>query len=176
SATVVPSAGTSERYLLTDASSPSILEYDTATNTLQGTAHAGTNPEGVVISPNGRLAFVGNINSNYVSVIDLTLNAEIARIRGVHASRHLALSSDGTKLVVPNANADEVDIIDTSTFQILKRVSINGLVGDDPNNPNDIGKAGVVTAGNFAYINTFNNFGATQFRVAVIDLTSFAAS
>jgi uncharacterized repeat protein (TIGR01451 family) len=176
SATVLPSAGTSERYLLTDRNSPSVLEYDTATNTLQATAHAGSTPEGIAISPNGRLAFVGNLNSNYVSVIDLTLNAEIARIRGVRAFRHLALNGDGTKLVVPNLNLDEVDIIDTSTFQILSRVSINGLVGDDPNNPNDIGNAGVVTAGNFAYIDTNNVVTGTPTRIAVIDLTTFAAS
>jgi uncharacterized repeat protein (TIGR01451 family) len=173
--TVLPSAGTSERYILTDRDSPTVLEYDTATSTFQGSVHAGTTPHEIAISPNGRLAFVGDVNSNFVSVIDLTLNAEITRIRGVRASFHVALSGDGTKLVVPNINLDEVDIIDTSTFQI-QRVSINGIVGDDPNNPNDIFQAGVVTAGNFAYIATGSNLTGAAFRVAVINLTTFAAS
>ncbi|HEV3200434.1 MAG TPA: hypothetical protein VGZ73_21165, partial [Bryobacteraceae bacterium] len=176
SATVLPSAGTSERYILTDSDSSTVLEYDVATSTLQGSAHAGTNPEGIAISPNGRLAFVGNLNSNYISVIDLTINAEIARIRGVRTARHLALNSDGTRLVVPALGADEVDIIDTSNFQIIKRVSLNGLIGDDPNNPNDIGLTSVVTAGNFAYINSNGANNGLLTRVAVIDLTTFAVT
>src|ERR1700676_1912485 len=176
SATVLPSAGPSERYILTDSDSPTVLEYDVATSTQQGTAHAGTNPEGIAISPNGRLAFVGNLNSNYISVIDLTINTEIARIRGVRAARHLALNGDGTRLVVPALGADEVDIIDTSNFQILKRVSLNGLIGDDPNNPNDIGLTSVVTAGNFAYINSNGANNGLLTRVAVIDLTTFAVT
>jgi len=176
SATVLPAAGSSERYFLTDRNSPTVLQFDTPTDSPHATIHAGTTPHEAAISPNGRLAFVGNVNSNYVSVIDLTLDAEIARIRGVRASFHLALSGDGSKLVVPNLNSDEVDIIDTSTFQILKRVSIDGLVGDDPNNPTDIGQQGVVTAGNFAYIPTSSNTTGSALRVAVIDLTTFTAS
>jgi len=177
SATVLPSAGTSERYLLADFASPNILEYDVATNTPQGTAHAGTNPAGIAISSNGQLAFVGNTNSDYVSPIDLSISAEIARIRGFRSARHLALSSDGKFLVVPNIDFDEVDIVDTSNFQLLKRVSLNGLLGDDPNNPSDAGLAAVVVVGKFAYINT--GVGATNpLRIAVIDLSTpaFTAS
>src|SRR4029077_12902306 len=138
SATFLPSPGSSERYILTDRNSPTVLEYDTATNTLQASVHAGSTPHEAAISPNGRLAFVADANSNFVSVMDLILGSEINRIRGVSQSSHLAPSGDGTKLVATNLFTDEVDIIDTSTFQILKRVSIKGLVGDDPNNPNGI--------------------------------------
>jgi len=75
-------------------------------------------------------------------VIDLTLNAEIARIRGVRASRHLALNKRrGTRLVVPNINADEGTSLTPRAFSSSNGI-INGLVGDDPTNPNDIGNAG----------------------------------
>jgi uncharacterized repeat protein (TIGR01451 family) len=174
-ATVLPVSGTIEGFILTDVNAPNVLEFNTAGTSPIGSAHAGTAPDGAAISPNGRIAFVGNLNSNYISVIDLTINAEIARIRGVRALRSLALNADGTRLVVPSANGDEVDIIDTSNFAILKRVSLNGVVGDDPNNPNDIILGSVVVAGNSAYINTISTT-AVPLRTAVVDLTTFAAS
>jgi len=57
-----------------------------------------------------------------------------------------------------------------------QRVSINGLVGDDPNNPNDIGNAGVVTAATSPTSIPTNNVTELQDAFAVIDLTTFAAS
>src|SRR5258708_34576894 len=83
---------------LTDLKAPTVLEFDpTGTATLPfATAHAGTAPAGAAISPNGRIAYVGNVNSTYVPVTDLTINAEIARIRGARASHNLALTADGT--------------------------------------------------------------------------------
>ena len=61
-------------------------------------AQVGANPSHVVIAPNGRLAFVANVNGSYISVVDLTIQAEIARIRDVRAWS-LAMTSDGQKLV-----------------------------------------------------------------------------
>src|SRR5262249_57225462 len=114
-----------------------ILEFNAASPsaTPVATVHAGTNPDGIAISPNGRIAYIGNVNANFVSVIDSTVKAEIARIRNVHAFRNLALSPDGTRLVVPSANTDELDIIDTSTFQVLNRVNLGALLEDPPNAP-----------------------------------------
>src|SRR5258708_37398420 len=76
-----------DSYILTDLNAPSVLEFDAfGLATVPpvppvpfATAHAGTAPEGTAISPNGRIAYVGNLNSNYVTVIDLTFNDKIAR-------------------------------------------------------------------------------------------------
>jgi uncharacterized repeat protein (TIGR01451 family) len=178
-ATVLASGtSTFESYILTDVSSPEILEFNTSSPsaTPLATAHAGTNPDGIAISPNGRIAYVGNVNANFVSVIDLTFNAEIARIRNIHANRNLALSPDGTHLVVPSLNADEVDIIDTSTFQVLNRVSLSTLLGDTPNGP-QVGLGSVVVVGHFAYVNAGVGIGATvPPPVVVVDINAGTAT
>lgn len=176
-ATVVPSTETTfESYFLTDVSTPQILEFNAGSPSATpiATAHVGTNPDGVAISPNGRLAFVGNVNANFVSVIDLTLNAEIARIRNVRANRNLALSPDGTRLVVPSATTDELDIIDTSTLQVLNRVSLSTVLGDTASNP-QAGLGSVVVVGHFAYVNAGLS-GASAVPVIVVDINAGTAT
>src|SRR5262249_13068734 len=166
SATVLASSpNTFEGFILTDGPSPQIFEYDVNGN-LVGTAHAGVNPNGAAISPNGRLAFIGNLNGHNVSVVDLTLNAESARIRNVRAFRNLTLNADGTRLVVPSTNNNELDIVDTSTFQVLRRVDLTALLGNSPGNPS---LGDVVVASHFAYINA--GVGATTSKpVIVVDI------
>src|SRR5262249_8692246 len=98
SAQVLPSTDTKEELFLTDQNSPRLLEIDPVAGTLLNTFHTGSTPAPLVVSPNGRIAYVGNIDSNFVSVVDLTIKAEIARIRGLQVFREFALTSDGTKL------------------------------------------------------------------------------
>jgi DNA-binding beta-propeller fold protein YncE len=40
----------------------------------------GSTPQETVASPNGRIAFVANFNSGYISVVDLVIGAEIRRM------------------------------------------------------------------------------------------------
>ena len=75
----------------------------------------GANPSNVEIAPNGRLAFTGNVNGSYISVVDLTIQAEIARIRDV-GGWSIAITSDGQKLVSVSSNRDELDVVDIATL------------------------------------------------------------
>ena len=56
----------------------------------------GSTPQETATSPNGRIAFVANFNSGYVSVVDLTIGVEIRRIPNILA-RSVAVTPDGTR-------------------------------------------------------------------------------
>jgi YVTN family beta-propeller protein len=53
---------------------------NTATNTVVATVNVGLLPQGIVISPNGALAYVANGNSNTVSVINTATNTVVATV------------------------------------------------------------------------------------------------
>ncbi|MGB9103454.1 MAG: hypothetical protein WCC59_01740, partial [Terriglobales bacterium] len=123
----------------------------------------GASPSNVVIAPNGRLAFTGNINGTYISVVDLTIQAEIARIRDV-GTWSLAITSDGHKLVSVGYNRDELDVIDIATFAVT-RISLDGKVGDVVGK-SDIHAFSLALVGYRAYI--ANEFGS----VIVVNFTT----
>ena len=168
SATVVSTAA--ERYLVTDFRASVLHVLNLSDNSAVEAPGTGNSSSGVALSPNRRLAFVGNRNSNYVSVIDLTLQKEVRRIRGVTA-RNLALSADGTRLVVPDLDRNDLVIVDTSTFAIITRVSLQGIIGGSGAS-NVLG--GVVVVGNKAFVSP-NNLAPTGSPVAVVDLNRFRA-
>jgi YVTN family beta-propeller protein len=53
---------------------------DTADNTVAATVPVGRFPAGVAVTPDGKHAYVTNLNSNNVSLIDTTSNIVVATI------------------------------------------------------------------------------------------------
>ena len=60
-----------KRVYVVDPSTDSVLEVDTATNTVTGSIPVGDGPQAVVVSPDGKHLYVTNGNDDTVSVIDL---------------------------------------------------------------------------------------------------------
>ncbi|MGH3579736.1 MAG: hypothetical protein ACRDU0_19565, partial [Mycobacterium sp.] len=164
-ATVLPATAV-ERYLITEFNSALVHSFNATDNSPAGTVRAGAAPTSAAVSPNGRLAFVSNGNANFVSAVDLTLNAESARIRSLLGSSNAALNADGTRLAVPLRNgAPAVAIVDTSNYQILKTVPIKGA--------SFLG--GAIVVNNVAYVTASTTIpgGPTVFAV---DMNSFAVT
>src|SRR5207249_1484915 len=69
---VSPSAGAPTAYVVNLADGVSVIE--TGTNTVVTTVTAGTGPQAVAITPDGRFAYVVNLTSNDVSVINTATN------------------------------------------------------------------------------------------------------
>jgi DNA-binding beta-propeller fold protein YncE len=166
-----------ERYVVADRPSSRIQAFNVSNDALVSNSLSGTNPEGIAISPNGRLVAVANVNGSYVSIVDVTVNAEVAQIKNVTAFA-LAFDATGDRLVIPNRVADEVVIVDTSTFQVLQRVSVNGLLGDDPANNADTNLGPIIIVGTKAYVMNggFNTVTGNNFLVAVVDIFSYTVS
>jgi hypothetical protein len=131
-----------------------------------GTVKVGTSPRSLAVLPGGRQAIVDDLNSQYMSLIDFTLGAEVTRIRGARG-RLMAITSD-SKLVVGVLN-ETVSVMDTSSLQV-RTVSLNGKLGDDPLTA-DVVDGKIVTLGHRAYMNPNG-----PWPVTVIDLDSLQVS
>ena len=90
---------------------------DTATNTMTTSIQVKDGPWDVEINPDGTRAYV--VHADSVSVIDLTDNTVAANIRGLTGfAWGAALTPDGQRLYVSNANAGQLTVINTATNEV----------------------------------------------------------
>src|SRR5213075_2137804 len=109
-------AQTAERYLVSDRTTSTVSMYNAADDTFAGRIKTGAGPFQVAVSPNGRLAYVAAVDSNYLSVVDLALGTEVRRVRG-YGALFVALTSDGSKLVMTNG-LNDIAVMNTATFAV----------------------------------------------------------
>src|SRR5580765_6714601 len=76
-------AQTAEHYVVLDGVTSQARVLNASDNTQIAAIQAATTANAIAISPNGRRAFVAGLNGQFVSVIDLSIQAEIKRIRGI---------------------------------------------------------------------------------------------
>lgn len=173
-------AQTADRFLISEVSTASARIFNVSDHADVGSIPVGSTPDGVVIAPNGRLAYVANLNSSFVSVIDLTIGAEIARIHGARA-RSLAMNADGSRLVAAGADPDdEALVVDTSDFSIHCS-SGNGFhtagLRNDASDSARLVVSSPVVVGNRAYFNTPSPGGGSLPRkIGVLDLNDCSVS
>jgi len=72
----------------------------------------------VALARNGKRAYVANIESGSVTVIDLEARARLASIQTGAGAEGIALSPDGTTLWVTNREADTVSVVDTAKLEV----------------------------------------------------------
>ena len=70
----------------------------------------------VAVSPDGSRAFVANIGSGSVTVVDLTKAAGTIEIATGEGAEGIAVSPDGTEVWITNRAADTVTILDAETL------------------------------------------------------------
>ena len=138
---------------VTDGST-SVWVVDTASNSVIAKIAAGSDPEAIAITPDGKSAYVTSITCGLllcsgpdnppqlasVEVIDTTSNSLTATITignlpvgqtpGVLLSG-IAISPDGTRAYVSNAEGNQIWAIDTSSNQIVATIptAVLGFVG-----------------------------------------------
>ena len=138
--------------------------YDLATNSFVTSTKLSGPSFNMVPSPNPRLAFV-SVLSNHYSVVDTTLNREMARIKGVRASSG-TLSRDGATLLLPDFSYF-LDVIDAAQLKLVRQVSLSAVQSPQ-------GLPGrIVASASRAYV--FPR-GQTSPKIAVIDLNTYAVS
>jgi len=73
----------------------------------------------LVLHPNKAIAYVTNINSGSVSVINLNLNEVIKIIPCGLGRKGIAITPDGSEIWVTNTKENSITIINTSTYKVI---------------------------------------------------------
>lgn len=100
-----------------------IWAIDTATNAVVAKVAVGAHPAHVVVSPDGRRAYVSNGGDNTVTVVDTVGRRQLATIPVGRYPHGLRFSPDGKEVYVANLEGGTVSVIDTASQQEVAQVS-----------------------------------------------------
>jgi YVTN family beta-propeller protein len=89
-----------------------------------GTAAVGSMPTGVVLSKDGRLAYVANSGGGSVTVVDAWSMAPIGLLQVGVSPQKLAITPDGSRIFVTNKGSNTVTVINTMTNTIIGTVNV----------------------------------------------------
>ena len=136
------------------ASVGEVWAIDTATDGVVAKVPVGMHPAHVVLTPDGRFAYVTNGGENTVSVVDTAAQRVVATI-AVGAYPHgVRISPDGAEAYVANLKGGTVSVIDTRTRKEVARIA----AGKGP------AQVGFTPDGRLAFVSL-----SQENRVAVID-------
>ncbi len=99
-----------------------IWAIDTATNVVVAKVPVGMHPAHVVVSPDGRFAYVTNGGDNTVTVIDTAARSHVATIPVGQFPHGLRFSPDGKEVYVANLKGGTVSVIDTASQKEIAQV------------------------------------------------------
>lgn len=94
----------------------------------QGIAEACSRVHEVAFSPDGRLAYLNNLDSDDIWVFETATRKEVGRIR-VGPSARMVFSRDGRLAYVVVSRSQEVLVLDTATQQVVNRIAVSGDKG-----------------------------------------------
>ena len=102
------------------------LVVDLATGQVEKTIATGKSPEHFDVTPDGHLAFVGNMQDSTVSVIDVHEGREVKRLTGFFEPHGFSALPDGSKVYVSSIGAHEVAVLDASG-DMRKRLTVGDV-------------------------------------------------
>lgn len=132
-----------------DTNSVTFFDIAADRNLPLGEVAVGREPNGVVLSPDGRFAYVANTIDGTVSVLAIDRGiqpvATVVNTLAVGTEPYgVAITPNGQKVYVTNARSNSVSVIDTATNTVIKTITnIGPSVGAEPrgigitNNNND---------------------------------------
>ncbi len=139
------------------AGSGEIWAIDTTTDAVAAKVPVGMHPAHVVVTPDGRFAYVANGGENTVSVVDISARRVVDTIP-VGASPHgMRISSDGKQAWVANLKGGTISVIDTA----VRKETLQIAVGKGP------AQVGFTPDGRLGFVSL-----SGENRVAVIDPVS----
>jgi YVTN family beta-propeller protein len=103
------------------------LVVDLVTGQVEHTVITGKAPEHFDVSPDGRRAFVGNIEDSTVSIIDVHEGREVQRVAGFFEPHGFSVLPDGSKVYVSSIGAHEVAVLDAKSGRITKRLAVGNV-------------------------------------------------
>ncbi len=119
--------GDGKKLLVTATGQDRFLVVDLATRQITKSVQTGRAPDHFDITPDNRLAYVGNIEDATVSVIDLEKGIETKRFSGFFEPHGFSVLPGGGKVYVSNFGAHEVRAIDIPSQQMAKRLAVGDV-------------------------------------------------
>jgi len=104
--------------------SNSVTLISTETNKILKTIYIGRSPHEATFTPDGKELWISVRGEAYISVIDPVLMKEIHRGPGADGPGMVAFAVDGKLAYVCSSFTPELDIVNTSTDQIIKRIPV----------------------------------------------------
>jgi YVTN family beta-propeller protein len=101
-----------------------VWAIDTATDTVVAKVSVGRHPAHVVLTPDGRLAYVTNGDENTVSVVDTEARKTLANIPVGAYPHGIRISPDGKQAYVANLKGGTVSVIDTETGREANQIPV----------------------------------------------------
>jgi len=101
-----------------------ISVLDTTTNGILKTIQVPTRPFLSAVSPNGKLLYVPNHDSNTVSVIDTATYKLVKNISVAPNPHWVAFTRDGSKIYTANHDSNLVSVIDPKTNQVVRTINM----------------------------------------------------
>ncbi|TDI14625.1 MAG: hypothetical protein E2P05_09345 [Acidobacteria bacterium] len=118
-----------QRYLfVTGQGTNKVYKIDTQTNELVGETTVGTEPQGVVVTPDGQKVYVANTGSSSLSVLDADSLATLTTIALSGGPRYVSVTADGSTAVVTMSGDDGVAFVDVGSDAVVASGS-SGLSG-----------------------------------------------
>ncbi|WP_167954881.1 beta-propeller fold lactonase family protein [Sphingomonas jejuensis] len=87
---------------------------------------AGTEPEGIALSADGRRIWVADRADAVVRVFDAETLAEVGRVPTGRTPIRVAISPDGTRAVVSNYASGDLTVIDTAAMRAIRTIPVSG--------------------------------------------------
>lgn len=131
-----------------------VWAIDTATRTVVAKVAVGKHPAHVVLTPDGRVAYVVNGGENTVSVVDTRARQVVSTIPVGSYPHGIRVSPDGKEAYVANLKGGSVSVIDTQARKEVARIS----VGKGP------AQTGFAADGSYAFVSL-----SQENKVALID-------
>jgi YVTN family beta-propeller protein len=88
------------------------------------TIAVGANPIAVAMSADGTLAYVANLNSNSLSVIDTDIDKVVATVDAGPSPRDVETTPDGRYVLVVNQSTNSVTVLDASNYSIVASIPV----------------------------------------------------
>lgn len=102
--------------------SNSVTLINTATNEIKGTIYVGRSPHEAFFTPDGKELWIAVRGEDYISIVNPVLMKEIRRVQTANGPGMVLFRPDGRYAFVPSSFTPELDVIDTKTYRVVKRV------------------------------------------------------
>jgi YVTN family beta-propeller protein len=101
-----------------------IWAIDTSRNTVVARIPVGSHPAHVVVTPDGRFAYVTNGGDDTVSVVDISARAVVETVRVGEYPHGIRIAPEGKEAYVANLKGGTVSVIDTASMKEVAKIRV----------------------------------------------------